>query len=100
VAQGAGKVGAVRRLLVAVCLLLVIACGRDTLDRNEWERMSRQDRVLYIKSLIGAEQVKEAKGGGAKTYDRPAEVYLIEINRAYARGDRREVHEVFAELAR
>lgn len=87
------------RAAIAV-LLLLLACSRDTIDRNEWERMSREDRVLYVKSLIGAEQVKEAKGGGGRTYDRPAEVYMIEIDRAYARGEEREVPDVFAELSR
>lgn len=91
-----------KKLLVAGCwfMVLLVACSRDTIDRAEWERMSREDRVLYVKSLIGAEQVKEAKGGGGRTYDRPAEVYMIEIDRAYARGEEREVPDVFAELSR
>lgn len=87
------------RTVIAV-LLLLVACSRDTIDRAEWARMSREDRVLYVRSLMGAERVKEAKGGGGRTYDRPAEVYMNEIDRAYARGEQREVPEVFAELSR
>lgn len=87
------------RVAIALTLALV-ACSRDTLDRNEWQRMSREDRVLYVKSLIGAEQVKEAKGGQGKTFNRPAEEYVTAIDEAYARGDGREADQIFAELGR
>ena len=62
--------------------------------------MPREDRVLYVRSLVGAEKAKEAKGGGGRTYDRPAEEYVNAIDQAYARGDAREVHEIFEELGR
>lgn len=81
-------------------LLLLTACSRDTLDKSEWQRMSPDDRVLYVKSLIGAEKVKDAKGGQGKTFDRPAEEYVTEIDAAYARGDAREANEIFEELGR
>ncbi|HEX6159394.1 MAG TPA: hypothetical protein VF111_04455 [Thermoanaerobaculia bacterium] len=87
------------RVAIALTLAL-LGCSRDTLDRDEWRRMSRADRVLYVKSLIGAEQAKEAKGGGGKTFDRPAEEYVIAIDQAYARGDAREAGQIFAELGR
>jgi hypothetical protein len=87
------------RAAIAV-LLLLLACSRDTIDRQQWERMPQHDRVLYVKSLIGAERVKTAKGGGGLTYDRPAEVYVMEIDRAYAGGEQRPVKEVFAGLGR
>ena len=80
--------------------LIVLGCSRDTLDRNEWQRMSHGDRVLYVKSLIGAEKAKDAKGGAGKTFDRPAEDYVTEIDQAYARGDAREADDIFAELGR
>lgn len=60
--------------------------------------MQPQARVLYVKSLIGGEKVKDAKGGGGRTYQRTAEEYVTEIDAAYARGDEREVHEIFAAL--
>lgn len=61
--------------------------------------MSHDDRVLCVKSLIGAEKVKNAKGGGGRVYDRPAEEYVARIDAAYANGDRRDVARVFTEVA-
>ena len=94
--------GALTRLLVVGCwfVVLLAACSRISVDRNEWQKMSADDRVLYVKTLIGAEKAKEAKGGRAKTYDRAPEVYVKEIDRAYERGEQRDVADVFAELAR
>lgn len=86
--------------LVTGCWLLVAGCSRDSIDRSEWQRMAHQDRVLYVKSLVGAEQAKDAKGGGGKRYDRDAEDYVKRIDEAYARGDVREADEIFAELGR
>ncbi|HKR66844.1 MAG TPA: hypothetical protein VJZ00_24165 [Thermoanaerobaculia bacterium] len=60
--------------------------------------MSVDDRVLYVRSLMGAEKVKDAKGGGGRTYARPAEEYVRQIDTAYARGDQRDVRAIFAEL--
>jgi hypothetical protein len=62
--------------------------------------MSREDRVLYVQSLLGEEKAKDAKGGRGRTYDRPPEEYVNHIDQAYARGDEREAHQIFAELAR
>jgi hypothetical protein len=62
--------------------------------------MPREDRVLYVRSLIGEEKAKDAKGGRGRTVARPAEEYVDRIDGAYARGDAREAHEIFAELAR
>jgi hypothetical protein len=89
-----------RRLFPIALLLVALACSRDTIDRAEWQRMSHDDRVLYVKSLVGAEKVKDAKGGSGRTYDRPAEEYVAAIEAAMARGDGREVHEIFMELPR
>lgn len=62
--------------------------------------MPREDRVLYVQSLLGEEKAKDAKGGRGRTYERPAEDYVNQIDQAYARGEAREAHEIFAELAR
>ena len=58
---------------LALSLFFVLSCARDTLSPAEWRAMSREDRVLYVHSLLGAEKAKDAKGGGGRTYDRPAE---------------------------
>jgi hypothetical protein len=79
---------------------VLLACSRGTVDRAEWQQMNAHDRVLYVKSLLGAEQAKDAKGGRGRTYDRPAEDYVKKIDDAYARGEQREPADVFAGLAR
>jgi hypothetical protein len=89
-----------RRFTAVALLLVALACSRDTIDASEWRAMSPDARTLYVKSLVGAEKVKDAKGGGGKSYDRPAEEYVAAIDAAIARGDDREVHEIFLELSR
>jgi hypothetical protein len=86
-------------LLVAGCLWAVafIACSSEV-THSRWEQMSRDDRVLYVKTLIGEELSKDAKGGRGRKYSRPAEDYVKLIDEAYARGDARNVPAIFAEL--
>ncbi|HET8798227.1 MAG TPA: hypothetical protein VFO89_11100 [Thermoanaerobaculia bacterium] len=62
--------------------------------------MSHDDRVLYVRTLLGAEKAKEAKGGGAKQYAETPEEYVNRIDAAYARGDARTPEAIFAELGR
>jgi hypothetical protein len=106
VAEGAGEKGAVsavRRLLFIASALAIVgmaSCSRDTISRDEWQRMRHDDRVLYVSSLVGGEKAKDAKGGGGRTYDRPAEDYVTAIDQAYALGDAREAHQIFEELGR
>ncbi len=89
-------------LLVAGCCwaFLLLGCSRETINRPEWERMSREDQVLYVQSLLGAEKARDAKGGRGRTYERPADEYVSRIGEAYDRGDAREAHEIFATLPR
>jgi hypothetical protein len=90
-----------RKFITSLLLLtLLLACSRETIDRAEWQRMAHADRVLYVKSMVGAEKVKDAKGGSGKHYDRPAEEYVAAIDAAYARGDAREANEIFGELGK
>ena len=60
--------------------------------------MAREDRVLYVKALIGEEVAKDAKGARGRVRERPAEEYVNEIDQAYARGDARNVDEIFEGL--
>lgn len=85
---------------LALSLFLFLSCAPDTISRAEWERMSSEDRILYVRSLVGAETAKDAKGDRGRTYDQPAEHYVSAIDQAYARGDAREAHEIFEELGR
>lgn len=88
-----------RRTILAIAAIALAACSPDTVTRTEWERMSGEDRVLYVRSLVGAEKVKDAKGGGGRDYAREAEEYVTRIDSAYAGGDQRPAHQIFAELS-
>lgn len=81
----------------ALALFLLLACT-NSVSRTDWQRMSSDEKVIYVSSLMGAEQVKNAKGGGGKKYDDAAEEYVKRIDDAYARGDEREPSAIFAEL--
>ncbi len=85
-----------RGLLIA--LLLLLACARDTISRDEWRRMAREDRVLYVQTLIAEEVAKDAKGQRGRQRTRPPEEYVNEIDQAYARGDAGNVDEIFEGL--
>jgi hypothetical protein len=89
-----------RHLLTVFCLLLLTAsaCSSDTVTRAKWEGMTHDSRILYVKSLIGAEKARDAKGGTGRNYGRPAEEYVMEIDREYALGDQRPVHLIFEGL--
>jgi hypothetical protein len=86
-----------RRLLVLTTLLL-LACARDTISREEWRRMPREDRVLYVQTLVAEEVAKDAKGDRGRLRQRPVEEYVNEIDQAYTRGDARPVDEIFEGL--
>jgi hypothetical protein len=80
---------------IALAALLLVACANDHIDRRQWQTMSRDERVLYVRSLVGKEKVKDAKGGNDRTFARPAEEYVARIDEAYARGDARTAEEIF-----
>ena len=81
-------------------LLVLLACSPDTVTRAEWERMSPHDRTVYVSSLMGGEQAKDAKGGQGHRFARPAAEYVARIDQAYAHGDQRDANAIFAEVAR
>lgn len=81
-------------------LFLLLACSRATIDRAEWQAMSREDRVLFVRTLIAEEQAKEAKGGDGRRVTRAPEEYVTMIEAAYARGEQQQPAQLFAELAR
>lgn len=86
-----------RRLLVPA-LLLMLACARESISRDEWRTMPREDRVLYVKTLLAEEVAKDAKGQRGRVRQRPAEEYVNEIDRAYANGEKRNADEIFEGL--
>lgn len=87
-----------RQGTLLLSLALLLACARDTVSRDEWRHMPREDRVLYVKTLVAEEIAKDAKGERGRTRQRPPEEYVNEIDQAYARGDGRNVDEIFEGL--
>jgi hypothetical protein len=83
---------------VVVFLVLLVSSCTPQVDRARWIRMPQAEKTLYVKSLLGAEKVKAAKGGDAVHYSRPAEEYAKRIDGAYALGDQRSPGEIFHEL--
>ena len=57
--------------------------------------MSHDEKTLYVRTLLGREKVKEAKGGNARVFDRPPEEYVRRIDDDYVRGERRDVDTLF-----
>lgn len=87
-------------ILGALVVTLLVSCVPAEVTATEWQRLSPDDRLLYVSSLLGEEKAKEAKGGGGKRYDLPAAEYVKKIDEAYARGDQRRPQEIFAEMGR
>ena len=58
--------------------------------------LGSKESLQALVYLLGAEKVKEAKGGHARHYSHPAEDYVKRIDAAYARGDSRDPGEILA----
>ena len=82
------------RFLATLGMTLILACSQHV-DRAHWQRMSPREKSLYVRSLIGAEKVKDAKGGNDRAYPLPPDDYIKRIDAAYARGDQRPPDVVF-----
>jgi hypothetical protein len=76
------------------------ACNRTNIDRAEWLAMSLNEKTFYVRTLLGHEKAKEAKGGNDRVFTRAADDYVKRIDDAYARGDRRNVDTIFEEMGR
>ena len=49
--------------------------------------MSANEKSLYVRTLLGHEKTKEAKGGNDRVFTRSIDEYVKGIDDAYARGD-------------
>ena len=78
-------------------LMLFLVCAPHV-DRARWQQMPESEKLLYVKSLLGAEKVKAAKGGHPRHFSRPADEYVKKIHAAYALGDRRAPGEILGDL--
>ena len=82
---------------VALIAFFVFACAKPevNVDRAAWQRMSQDEKTLYVRSLIGGEKVKERKEGKIRPNTKEPEEYVKEIDAAYARGDQRRPQQIF-----
>ena len=83
--------------LAALGMTLLFACTQHV-DRAQWQHMSPQEKNLYTRSLIGAEKVKERKGGNDRVFRLTPDDYIKRIEAAYARGDGRRADVIFEEM--
>ncbi|HEX9160774.1 MAG TPA: hypothetical protein VF980_03630 [Thermoanaerobaculia bacterium] len=79
-------------------LAMVGACHQHV-DRTRWLQMSSSEKTVYVRSLLGGEKAKAAKGGAGPTYSGRAEEYVARIDEAYAHGDGRDPAAIFAGMA-
>ena len=84
-----------RRILAALGVTLVLACGRTLIDRARWQHMSPDEKTLYVRSLLGHEQAKASKGGQPPAHPRPADEYVRAMDAAYAKGESRDADILF-----
>ena len=84
-------------LLIAIALV-ILSCQRTNISRAQWQQMPQNEKTLYIRTLLGHEKSKEAKGGNDLVFSRSAEEYAKRIDEAYARGDQRTADAIFEEM--
>jgi predicted Fe-S protein YdhL (DUF1289 family) len=93
-----GTAETMNRLALTALLLLTLACHRTNIDRAQWQSMSANEKALYVRTLLGHEKTKEAKGGNDRVFARSINEYVKGIDDAYARGDQRSVDAVFESM--
>lgn len=81
-------------------LWFFLSCNHTNIDRAEWQSMSPIEKTLYVRTLLGHEKAKEAKGGNDRVFLGNADDYVKRIDDAYARGDKRNVDAIFEEMGR
>jgi len=87
-----------RLALTAFLLLLTPACHRTNIDRAQWQSMPPNEKALYVRTLLGHEKTKDAKGGNDRVFPEAIDAYVKGIDDAYARGDTRTVDEIFESM--
>jgi predicted Fe-S protein YdhL (DUF1289 family) len=84
-----------RSVGITALLLLILACHRTNIDRAQWQSMPATEKALYVRTLLGHEKTKAAKGGNDRVFARSIDEYVKGIDDAYARGDTRTVDAIF-----
>jgi hypothetical protein len=87
-----------RAALLVTIALFILSCQRTNISRAQWQQMPPNEKTLYVRTLLGHEKTKAAKGGNDLVFAMPADVYVKRIDDAYARGDQRTVDAIFEEM--
>ena len=87
-----------KRAAALTFVLIALACQRTNISRAQWQQMPQNEKTLYVRTLLGHEKSREAKGGNDLVFPQPAEEYVKRIDEAYARGDQRTVDAIFEEM--
>jgi predicted Fe-S protein YdhL (DUF1289 family) len=88
----------VKRALCIAAAFLILSCQRTNIDRAQWQSMSVKEKSLYVRTLLGHEKTKEAKGGNDRVFTRSIDDYVSGIDDAYSRGDTRSVDAIFESM--
>lgn len=88
-----------RLMLLVAAVVFVAACDRGEITGARWQEMTAEQKTLVVKSLIGGETATARKGGPPRSYSGTADEYVERIDAAYNRGDRRNVEEIWRDLA-
>jgi len=62
--------------------------------------MSANEKTLFVRTLLGHEKTKEAKGGNDRVFTGSVDEYVRAIDAAYASGDQRTVDAIFETMGR
>ena len=89
-----------RTFSLALLIVILLACHRTNIDRAHWQSMSANEKTLYVRTLLGHEKSKEAKGGNDRVFTRSIDEYVKRIDAAYAHGDTRTVDAIFETMGR
>src|SRR5438309_4305508 len=89
-----------RLIRITALVLLILACHRTNIDRAQWQSMSANEKSLYVRTLLGHEKTKEAKGGNDRVFTRSIDEYVKGVDDAYARGDTRTVDAIFESMGK
>jgi predicted Fe-S protein YdhL (DUF1289 family) len=89
-----------RAACIAAAVILVLSCHRTNIDRAQWQSMSTNEKALYVRTLLGHEKTKEAKGGNDRVFTRSIDEYVKGIDDAYAHGDTRTVDAIFETMGK
>jgi hypothetical protein len=86
-------------LTATALFLLMAACAPQPLTSSRWLRMNGREKELYVRTLLGHEEVLTRKGGKGHRYTAAPSAYVRRIDERFAAGDRRTVEQIWDDLA-